>query len=111
MVSVVAANAGRGPDNQGNFWTVQNTANWNALFDYKNIAPKSEWQTNSFVLQAKDTATKGTKFQIWFTGAGKLWLADVRLEPIPDPTAGRWLDGLYLTRPIEWDDPYRFFGW
>jgi beta-galactosidase len=23
----------------------------------------------------------------------------------------RWLDGLYLTRPTEWDDPYRFFRW
>ena len=21
------------------------------------------------------------------------------------------VDGLYLTRPTEWDDPYRFFGW
>ncbi|HEX7541254.1 MAG TPA: hypothetical protein VF352_03910 [Anaerolineales bacterium] len=37
--------------------------------------------------------------------------ADVRLEPIQDPTVGRWLDGLYLTRPAEWDDPYRFFRW
>jgi hypothetical protein len=92
-------------------WAVQNTANWQSLFDYQNIAPKAEWQTNSFVLQAKDTAAKGTKFQIWFTGTGKLWLADVRLEPIQDPTVGRWLDGLYLTRPTEWDDPYRFFGW
>ena len=92
-------------------WTVQNTANWQSLFDYQNIAPKAEWQTNSFVLQAKDTAVKGTKFQIWFNGTGKLWLNDVRLEPIQDPTAGRWLDGLYLTRPTEWDDPYRFFGW
>ena len=92
-------------------WTVQNTANWQALFDYQNFAPKPEWQPLSFVLQAKDTAAKGTKFQIWFTGAGKLWLADVRLEPVPDPTAGRWLDGLYLTRPTEWDDPYRFFRW
>jgi len=92
-------------------WTVQNTANWQSLFDYQSIAPKAEWQTNSFVLQAKDTAAKGTKFQIWFAGTGKLWLADVRLEPIQDPTVGRWLDGLYLTRPTEWDDPYRFFGW
>ena len=92
-------------------WTVQNTANWQALFEYQNFAPKPEWQTVSFVLQAKDTAAKGTKFQIWFTGTGKLWLADVRLEPIQDPTAGRWLDGLYVTRPTEWDDPYRFFGW
>jgi hypothetical protein len=23
----------------------------------------------------------------------------------------RWLDGLYLDAPIEWDDPYRFFCW
>lgn len=46
-----------------------------------------------------------------FTGTGKLWLADVRLQPIPDPTNGRWLDGLYVTKPVEWDDPYRFFGW
>ncbi|HEV2393775.1 MAG TPA: hypothetical protein VG146_15585 [Verrucomicrobiae bacterium] len=92
-------------------WTVQNTANWQALLDYQTFAPKAEWQTNSFVLQANDTATKGTKFQIWFNGTGKLWLADVRFEPIPDPSAGRWLDGLYLTHPTEWDDPYRFFGW
>ncbi len=27
------------------------------------------------------------------------------------PSVGRWLDGLYLTKPTEWDDPYRFFGW
>jgi hypothetical protein len=38
-------------------------------------------------------------------------LAGARLEPVQDPSVGRWLDGLYLTRPTEWDDPYRFFGW
>jgi len=92
-------------------WTVHNTANWQALFDYQNFAPKAEWKTFSWIAQAKDTATKATKFQIWFTGTGKLSLADVRLEPVSDPTAGRWLNGLYLTRPTEWDDPYRFFGW
>ncbi len=30
---------------------------------------------------------------------------------VQDPGAGRWLEGLYLTRPTEWDDPYRFFRW
>jgi beta-galactosidase len=91
--------------------TVQNTANWQALFDYQTLAPKSHWQTFSFDLKAKDTCAKGTKFQLWFTGTGKLWLAEARLEPIQDPTFGRALDGLYLTRPAEWDDPYRFFRW
>ena len=26
-------------------------------------------------------------------------------------TEGRWLNGLYLDVPEEWDDPYRFFRW
>jgi beta-galactosidase len=28
-----------------------------------------------------------------------------------DSSNSRWLEGLYLTRPTEWDDPYRFFRW
>jgi hypothetical protein len=32
-------------------------------------------------------------------------------EPATDPTESRWLDGLYLDRPEEGDDPYRFFRW
>jgi hypothetical protein len=33
-------------------------------------------------------------------------------EPIPpDGEEKRWLEGLYLDRPEEWDDPYRFFRW
>jgi hypothetical protein len=39
--------------------------------------------------------------------------------PVPDrfatPLAAsserRWLEGLYLDQPAEWDDPYRFFRW
>jgi hypothetical protein len=27
------------------------------------------------------------------------------------PKETRCLSGLYLDRPIEWDDPYRFFRW
>ena len=38
------------------------------------------------------------------------------LARFSSPVAGakaekRWLDGLYLDQPEEWDDPYRFFGW
>jgi hypothetical protein len=36
------------------------------------------------------------------------------LSNISKPAAAedkRWLDGLYLDVPEEWDDPYRFFGW
>lgn len=31
-------------------------------------------------------------------------------SPCP-PGEKRWLDGVYLDIPEEWDDPYRFFGW
>jgi len=36
------------------------------------------------------------------------------LEHVSRPVAEgekRWLDGLYLDVPEEWDDPYRFFRW
>jgi hypothetical protein len=32
-------------------------------------------------------------------------------DPPDDPIVGRWLEGFYLDRPAEWDDPYRFFRW
>jgi hypothetical protein len=28
-----------------------------------------------------------------------------------DASEKRWLEGLYLDQPDEWDDPYRFFRW
>jgi hypothetical protein len=33
-------------------------------------------------------------------------------SPVADPQEEkRWLDGLYLDVPEEWDDPYRYFRW
>ncbi len=34
-----------------------------------------------------------------------------RFSTAPDPMEKRWLEGLYLDQPEEWDDPYRFFRW
>jgi hypothetical protein len=31
--------------------------------------------------------------------------------PVQAGEQGRWLEGLYLDQPEEWDDPYRFFRW
>jgi hypothetical protein len=36
------------------------------------------------------------------------------LERVREPAMGdekRWLEGLYLETPVEWDDPYRSFRW
>ncbi len=90
---------------------LQTTDKWQPLFDYQTFAPGPQWQRFAFTAPAKGTADKATRFQIWYQGTGKLSLAEVRFEPIADPTAGRWLDGLYLDQPAEWDDPYRFFRW
>jgi len=44
--------------------------------------------------------------------AGSTPLLDRFHSPVDTAKAEkRWLDGLYLDTPIEWDDPYRFFCW
>jgi hypothetical protein len=32
-------------------------------------------------------------------------------KPVGFMPEKRWLEGLYLDIPEEWDDPYRFFRW
>jgi hypothetical protein len=91
--------------------TITNMATWRSFFQYQRFTPGPEWQEFSFEVQSNDTADQRTRFQIWYSGAGKLWLADMRVTPISDPTEGRWLEGLYLDTPEPWDDPYRFFRW
>ncbi|MBM4031012.1 MAG: hypothetical protein FJ291_04415 [Planctomycetes bacterium] len=91
--------------------TVQNTATWRQFFDYQDFTPTESWKAFQFLVQSNDAAKKGTKFQTWHGTPGTLWLADLRMEPCDAPTQGRWLTGLYLDKPEEWDDPYRFFRW
>jgi hypothetical protein len=91
--------------------TLMSTSNWRSLFPYQRFVPESSWTTFEFTVQASDTVTDKTRFQIWFEGEGTLELTDVNFVPINDPTTGRWLDGLYLDVPEQWDDPYRFFRW
>jgi hypothetical protein len=38
-------------------------------------------------------------------------LARFRLPVAASKSEARWLDGLYLDAPEEWDDPYRYFRW
>ncbi len=91
--------------------TITNTATWRSFFEYQRFAPEPEWKRFRFEVQSNETADERTRLQIWYEGAGKLWLADVRVEPIANSTEGRWLEGLYLDVPEQWDDPYRFFRW
>ena len=91
--------------------TITNMATWRSFFDYQRFTPEPKWKRFSFLVQSNDTAERQTRLQIWYGGAGTLWLSDVRVQPIADPTQGRWLEGLYLDVPEPWDDPYRFFRW
>ncbi|KPK58255.1 MAG: hypothetical protein AMK73_09370, partial [Planctomycetes bacterium SM23_32] len=91
--------------------TIMNTANWRPFFEYQWFRPEPHWKEFAFKLQANDGAEESTRLQIWYKGTGALYLADVRVEPMADPTVGRWLEGFYLDTPVEWDDPYRFFRW
>jgi hypothetical protein len=43
--------------------------------------------------------------------AGRTPLLSRFSSPVGDAEPARWLSGLYLDEPQEWDDPYRFFRW
>jgi hypothetical protein len=43
--------------------------------------------------------------------AGATPILDRVRKPVTARDEKRWLDGLYLDVPEEWDDPYRFFRW
>ena len=90
---------------------ITNTVKWQSLFEYQRFTPDSQWKRFQFQVKSKETVQEKTRLQIWYEGAGTVWIADVRVEPIPDPAQGRWLEGLYMDRPEEWDAPYRFFRW
>ncbi|MDP6636034.1 MAG: carbohydrate binding domain-containing protein [Phycisphaerae bacterium] len=90
---------------------VQNTSTWRSLIEYQRFAPDGSWRPFTFTVQATGSEKSKTRFQIWSSQAGTLWLSDVVMTPVDPPSKGRWLTGLYLDRPVEWDDPYRFFRW
>jgi len=90
--------------------TVQDTSEWRSLFDYQRFAPIDRWKEFSFLVRSRATSTK-TRLQIWYGQSGTLWIANLSMVPCKPPTEGRWLEGLYLDAPQEWDDPYRFFRW
>ena len=43
--------------------------------------------------------------------SSKTPLLDRVSKPVEKDEPDRWLDGFYLDKPEEWDDPYRFFRW
>ena len=90
---------------------LQSTVNWNSLFDYQRFTPGETWREFSFLVCARATALSKTRFQIWHSNPGVLWLSEVRMAPCDSPAAGRWTSGLYVDQVQEWDDPYRFFRW
>jgi beta-galactosidase len=90
---------------------LQNTRNWQSLFEYQRFTPEPTWKEFTFLVQANATAESRTRFQIWHGSTGTLWLSEVSMTPCDPPTEGRWTRGLYADQPQEWDDPYRFFRW
>ena len=75
-------------------------APWN--FDYSKQNTKRTYRRTSFLV-SRILANMGVR------GSTPL------LQRFGDPLTGtretRWLKGLYLDSPEEWDDPYRFFRW
>jgi hypothetical protein len=57
------------------------------------------------------TAGLVTRLAANMGAAGDTPLLDRFRAPVAAGGEKRWLDGLYLDAPEEWDDPYRYFRW
>ncbi|MBT3381835.1 MAG: hypothetical protein HN406_39960, partial [Lentisphaerae bacterium] len=90
---------------------ISQTGPWQSLLPYQKFLPETEWKRFTFVAKGKGTEPKKTRLQIWHSGIGTVWYADVRMQIIAPPDQGRWLESYYMDTPEDWDDPYRFFRW
>jgi beta-galactosidase len=72
-------------------------------FEYKNnFGLKRTFRRTSFLV-ARLLANLGV--------SGETPLLTRLSTPVESNEPGRWLAGLYIDEPEEWDDPYRFFRW
>ncbi|MBT7298526.1 MAG: hypothetical protein HN849_03385, partial [Victivallales bacterium] len=90
---------------------ISQTGPWQSLLPYQKFLPERDWKRFTFVLKGKSTEAKKTRLQIWHSGTGTVWYADIRMQAIAPPDQGRWLESYYVDVPEDWDDPYRFFRW
>jgi len=58
---------------------LSDTANWSNCGLQESFAPTPQWSRYEFVFRATRTCAASTRFQIWFTSTGTLWLDDVEL--------------------------------
>ena len=91
--------------------TITDTSKWESLIEYQRFAPGEQWKQFTFRVESKGTASSQTRFQLWYNNTGTVWFSDMRMETCDPPWQGRWLTGLYLDKPVEMDDPYRYFNW
>jgi len=71
-------------------------------FDYHRQNTKRTYRRTSFLV-SRLLANMGV--------SGSTPLLQRFRNPLVDKWEKRWLEGLYLDSPEEWDDPYRFFRW
>jgi hypothetical protein len=72
-------------------------------YDWKRQNTKRTFRRTSFCL---------TRLLANMEAAGSTPLLERFASPVdPSEAEERWMNGLYLDEPEEWDDPYRFFRW
>ena len=95
-----------GPDKQANLFTDPSfeTGSKSWFFNFgEQYNVRKTYRRASFLL---------TRLLANLGGAGSTPILERFHQPVEKArTEARWLDGLYLDVPEEWDDPYRFFCW
>ena len=64
---------------------LHDTNGWKQLGLWKSFSPGKNWRELTAKFRADHTAAATTRFQIWFTTTGTLWVSDVSLREVPAP--------------------------
>jgi hypothetical protein len=86
---------------------------WRGPITFCQLAP---WQFDTHKMNQKRTVRRSSYLLTRLIANLGVAAATPLLDDFSRPVGNaekehRWLDGLYLDIPEEWDDPYRFFPW
>ncbi|MCE5240808.1 endo-1,4-beta-xylanase [bacterium] len=64
---------------------LHDTNGWKQLGLWQSFSPRQSWRDLKAKFRADHTCSQTTRFQIWFTTTGTLWVSDLALREIPPP--------------------------
>ena len=64
---------------------LHDTNGWKQLGLWQSFSPRQSWRDLTAKFRADHTCSQTTRFQVWFTTTGTLWVSDLVLREVPPP--------------------------